>query len=203
MGITAFGLLFAFFGMMLSFMFSDGLEQQWGVFRTNLYIVAGYLMAVISALILGFTIGFSPVLPGIYLGLSVLFAFATYHPKFTLMIMFIIPVPIWIIATIIGVLTMFGALASIALGEYASGFFTILALSHYIVVALCLRFSPERRELASMKRKNSARVVKSAQSSGEAFHECSVCGATDISHPTYDFRTGDDGEDYCEEHLPE
>ena len=201
-GFSAFGLLFAFFAMMLSFMFSDGLEQQWGVFRTNLYVVAGYLVTVIAALILGFTLGFSPVVPGIYLGLSVFFAFATYHPKFSLMLFFVLPVQIWIMATIVGVFTMLGVLSSFAYGQFASGIFTLLALSNYIVVALCLRFSPERRELASMKRKNSSRLVTPSQSSSDVFHKCSVCGATDVSHPDDDFRTGHDGEDYCEEHLP-
>ncbi|MGJ8677167.1 MAG: hypothetical protein ACSHX0_06600 [Akkermansiaceae bacterium] len=207
---SAIGLLFSFFAMMLTFLFSDSLEQQWGIFRANLYAVVGYVITVLAALVLGFAFGYQPILPGIYLGMSVMFAFATYHPQFKLMIMFIIPVSIWVIASILGVMTMLGVLAGFVFGDVSGSVFTLLALSNYIALALSLRFSPERLQLAEFRRANQSRMKlskaktsASASASAAAFHQCKTCGATDVTHPEYVFRVGADGEDYCTDHLPD
>lgn len=201
-GFTFIGILFAFFAMMLTFSFSDGLEQQWGVFRTNLYLLWGYLSIVIGAVVLGFLFKFQPVLPGSYLALSVLFAFATYHPRFTLMVMLIIPVQIWIIAAFVGGFTVLGVVSGFLSGAFVPSFFTIFALSNYIAVVVSIKYSPERRQLAQLRSKNKSFNKKVVQGDGEAFHKCHTCGATDISHPNYDFRVADDGKDYCSKHLP-
>lgn len=199
-GFSLLGLLFCFFGMMLSFVFSDALEAQWGVFLTNLYVFSGYVMALAGAFLLGWLYNYKPTLPGVYLGMSVMFAFATYNPRFTLMLFMLIPTPIWLIASVTGVLVGIGVLSGFLAGEAAGSIFTLMALANYIVVALPMRFSQARMQRGTATRR---RAFKSAlQDEDEAFHRCSVCGATDISHPDYEFRVGKDGEDYCMEHLP-
>jgi hypothetical protein len=35
-----------------------------------------------------------------------------------------------------------------------------------------------------------------------AFYTCAVCGRTDVSDPDLHFRVGEDGREFCEEHLP-
>jgi hypothetical protein len=37
---------------------------------------------------------------------------------------------------------------------------------------------------------------------GESFHQCKVCGRTDVSDPTLEFRIAGDDEEYCVDHLP-
>lgn len=200
-GFTMIGLLFCFFGMMLSFIFSDTLEAQWGVFRTNLYVVAGYLSTLLAACILAWLYNYKPMLPGVYLGMSVFFAFATYNPRFTLMLFFIIPTPIWIIAAITGVFLCLNIVGGFFIGQSASSVFIMAALANYLAVALPLRFSQARMQRGSAKRRK--KFQSSLASEDEPFHKCIVCGATDLTHPDYDFRVGKDGEDYCNEHLPE
>ncbi len=73
-GFGLFGLLFAFFGMLLSFIFSDGLEEVWGVFRTNLFILWGYLSALLGVGLCQWFFGLSVPGSGVFLGMSVLFA---------------------------------------------------------------------------------------------------------------------------------
>ncbi len=200
-GFSPIGLLFAFFGMMLMFIFSDALEAQWGVFRTNLYVVAGYVAALAGAVLLGWLFNYSPPLPGAYLALSVMFAFATYNPKFTLMLFFVIPTPIWVIASITGVMIGMGVVTGLMVGAYADSLFTVAALSNYLAVVVPMRFLQSKTERGSLRRRK-AFIANQASDDG-AFHRCAVCGATDISHPDEDFRVGKDGNDYCSRHLPE
>ncbi|MBT8045325.1 MAG: hypothetical protein KJO79_10280 [Verrucomicrobiae bacterium] len=199
-GFSVIGLLFAFFGMMLMFIFSDALEAEWGVFRANFYVLVGYLTALIGAVLLGWLFNYSPRLPGAYLAMSVMFAFATYNPKFTLMLFFVIPTPIWIIAAIVGVFLGLRVVGGLMIGDYASSLFIIAALSNYLCVVVPMRFSQTRIERGSLARRKSFQPDRSED---EAFHRCDVCGATDITHPEEDFRVGKDGNDYCSKHLPD
>ena len=68
-----------------------------------------------------------------------------------------------------------------------------------MMIAVPMRFSQTRMQRGTMDRR---REFQAAVEDDEAFHRCKVCGATDISHPDYEFRVGKDGEDYCIEHLP-
>ena len=195
--LNPIGILFAFFGMMLMFIFGDGLEQQWGVFRANLYVLWGWLTALLGSIAVQSFTGHAPAMPGIYLGASILFAFATYNPRYSIMLFMVIPTPIWIIAAFSGVLMALSALS----GGLLLMIFTVFCLSNYLVVAIPMRYSKARLQQGNVKRRKNFK----AESLDEtlAFNNCVVCGATEISHPDTDFRVGEDGKDYCQEHLPE
>jgi len=188
-------LLFAFFGMMFMFTFSDALEAQWGVFRANLYVVWGWLSALLGSLAIEQLTGQTHPMPGMYLAMSVLFAFATYNPRFTIMLFMVVPVPIWMIAAFVGLGPVFSVLAG---GVFAV--FTLVCLSNYLIVAIPMRFSSARQQRGSMARKQKFKANSLPESA--AFNTCAVCGATEISHPDHDFRVGEDGKDYCQDHLP-
>lgn len=190
-----YGLLFAFFGMMFMFTFSDALEAQWGVFRANIYVLWGWLSALMGSVAIEMLTGQSHPMPGMYLGMSILFAFATYNPKFTIMLLMVIPVPIWLIAAFVGVWVGLSVL-----GGGLLAVFTILCLSNYLIVAIPMRYSSARQQRGSMARKR--KYQANGLSDSEAFNTCAVCGATEISHPDYEFRVGVDGKDYCQDHLP-
>lgn len=193
---TAIGVIFAYFGMMLMCMFGDGLEQQWGVFRSNLYVLWGWLSAVLASVAIYFLGAETHSAPGIYLGMSILFAFATYNPKFTIMLMMVIPTPIWLIATVTGI----GVSISMLAGA-SQAIFTLICLSNFLLVALPVHFTNARhRSQTHIRRK---KFQSSDDSGNEAFNTCAVCGATEITHSDHEFRVGDDGQDYCLEHLPE
>lgn len=189
------GAIFLICMLMLMFIFSDGLEAQWGVFRTNLFVLWGYLSALIGAVLLELYTGVPPIYAGAYIGMSVFFAFATYNPRFTIMLFLVIPTPIWILAAISGVVVGLSLL-----GGGANALFTIGCLSNYLLVAVPMRFTQARMNRGSMARKRKFQSL--ARENEGAFNTCAVCGATDISHPDQDFRVGKDGKDYCIEHLP-
>lgn len=194
--LEVIGILFAFFGMMIMMMFSDGLEQQWGVFRTNLFVLWGWLSALIGAILMETLGGAVPAMPGVYLGMSIFFAFATYNPRFTIMLFLVIPTPIWILAAISGVIVSLSLLAG---GTQA--LFTIFCLSNYLIVAIPMRFAQVNQQRGTKARQRKFQAASG--STGDAFNTCAVCGATEISHPETEFRVGADGQDYCVGHLPD
>lgn len=191
--LTPLSAIFMFFGTMLLFIFSEALENQWGVFRSNLYIIWGFISSLAANLIFVNTFGYSPGMSGIYLALSILYAFATYNPKFSLLLFFIIPCPIWIIAAFSGFMTIISALSPIH-----HLLFVLICLSNYLIVVI-----PILKAGSSAKIRRSRYESRQKSSNAEPFHTCSRCGATDISHPEREFRVSSkDGNTYCTEHLP-
>lgn len=193
--ISMIGVLFSFFGMMLMFMFNDGLEQQWGVFRTNLYVVFGWLMALTATILMSVIEGPYDSIPGSYLAMSIFFAFATYNPRFTIMLLMVIPTPIWIMAAFTGVMVFLSLF-----GGTLQAIYILMCLSNYLIVAIPMRLSSLKQQRKTKGRQK--RYHEASASESEAFNTCSVCGATEITHPDTNFRVGQDGLDYCEEHLP-
>ncbi|MGB1260041.1 MAG: hypothetical protein ACPG6P_08385, partial [Akkermansiaceae bacterium] len=64
------GLVFAYCGLMLMFLFSDSLEAQWGVFRTNLYVLWGFITALLGSIVMSIWGGGAPPFAGVYLSMS-------------------------------------------------------------------------------------------------------------------------------------
>ncbi len=192
--ISTIGVLFSFFGMLLMFMFSDGLEAQWGVFRTNLYVFFGWLMALLATILMSVIGGPYDPIPGSYLAMSIFFAFATYNPRFTIMLFMVIPTPIWILAAFTGVMVFLSLF-----GGKLQAIYILMCLSNYLVVAVPMRISSLKQQ---RKTKIRQKKYQTAVSDSEPFNTCAVCGATEITHPDTEFRVAEDGLDYCEEHLP-
>lgn len=188
-------LLFLVFGTLLMFSFSDALEEQWGCFRTNLFVLWGFLGTLAANLIYAHFYHAQFGMSGIYLAVSILFAFATYNPKYKLMIMMIIPCPIWVIAMLTGVPMLIGMLTNPFHGAYVA-----LCLSNYLVVAIPMFIKGAKNRGATKSRRK--KFSREFSNKRVAFHTCCTCGANDITHPDEEFRVGNDGNDYCSEHLP-
>ena len=188
-------ILFLFFGTMLMFMFSDGLEQQWGVFRTNLFVYWGIISTLCANLLFAIVFKQPSSMSGIYLASSILFAFATYNPRYTLMLMMFIPCPIWVIAAITGGLMVLGSL-----GSPLTFLFLAICISNYLFVAIPLFIAHSKNRSSTHTRRK--RHASQFSSKREAFHTCHTCGANDITHPDTEFRVAPDGNDYCSDHLP-
>ena len=192
---SPFSILFLFFGTMLMFMFSDGLEQQWGVFRANLFVYWGILSTLGANLLFARVFKQHFSMSGIYLASSILFAFATYNPRHTLMLMMFIPCPIWVIAAISGGFMLLGSL-----GNPLRLLFLAICISNYLFIAIPLLVAHSKNRTSThIHRKRHTRQFSSTR---EAFHTCHTCGANDVTHPEAEFRVAPDGNDYCADHLP-
>src|SRR6266480_4116907 len=76
----------------------------------------------------------------------------------------------------------------------------IAAFANYFIF-----FGPEiihqathRREVSTRRR----RFEEHSRAADDALHRCAVCGATELTDPSLDFRVARDGEEYCMAHLP-
>jgi hypothetical protein len=183
-------LIFAFFAWYLFFLMGTALEQTWGNFRYNLYLLVGILSTIGVALVLPTM----PVTNAFVLG-SVFLAFAYLFPDFVLSLFFILPVKIkWL-----ALLTWVGYAFTAVVGSWTERLLVAASVGNFL-----LFFGP------SLLRQGRASQRRMVQQAGRAvhkdkpFHRCEVCGITDKSNPEMDFRycskcSGQHG--YCTQHI--
>lgn len=188
--VSPITLLFLIFAVNFMFMVNDGLEAEWGSFKTTLFFYFGMLMVLVANVVLPVVIPYS----GLMIYSSAFLAFATLFPKVEIRFMMIIPIQIGFLGAVQGLFLIVGCLFAPILIP----FYVLATLNYFLWAGI-----PALR--------GTARVVKSAQrrsrfqaaSKVETFHACETCGRTDASHPELDFRVCEDGREYCREHLPE
>ena len=185
-------LLWAFFYLSFLWMIGEGLEQAWGSFKLNCFYVVGMIGTAVAAMLLGL-----PDTRGIFLNISVLFAFATLFPDYPILLFFVLPVRIkWIaIATAAWVIMLaFGETFSVQVAVAVS-------LVNYLVF-----FGPvwvrQMREQGQIAKRQQEFQVAAHIEEDETLHHCKVCGRTELSASDLEFRVASDGEEYCLAHLP-
>jgi membrane associated rhomboid family serine protease len=168
----------------------EGLERAWGPFKLTLYFFIGMIGTTIAAFFFG-----SKLSNGMLIA-SLFFAFARFYPDEVIYILFILPVKIkwlaWIFASFL--------LVGFVLNSNSYRAALVAAFANYFIF-----FGPEIIHQATHRREVSTRRKRfEAQSRGadEALHRCAVCGATELTDPSLDFRVARDGEEYCMAHLP-
>jgi len=183
--------LIVVFAALFMFFINDSLESEWDSFRLNLYVLA-------SILVLSFTglIPFATV-PGYLLNTvfysSVFLAFASLFPDQVIHLFGIIPIK----AKWLG-WANFAYLAAMVLTSSLP-----LLLAALVVIGLLpflLTFGPGfidryRRESTAKVRRHK---FESEIATGDTFHECTTCGATEKTHPEREFRVAADGNEFCD-----
>lgn len=185
-------ILFLIFAVNFAFMIGDGLEAEWGVFKTTVF----YLMGILLTVVANFAYPFNIPVSGFVLYASAFLAFATLFPKREILLFLILPVQIRFLGIFQAVIIGMMILGAPILLPYA-----ILGFANYILLAGIPALRGTARMIEAGQRKKHFRASKLSED--EAFHTCSVCDKTDASDPGLEFRVGMDGREYCEEHLPE
>jgi hypothetical protein len=175
------------------------LEEQWGTFRFNLFILCGYLLTVLASLIFP-----SAIISNFYfLGLVTL-AFATLFPNFEFLMFFIIPMKVkWIGWFTAGfyVLTLFKVIGTgpmVSAGEVLGAQVAIVAaFANY-----ALFFGKEFITGFKADRRRKAFAAERAVAEARPRHVCTTCGVSDKSDPSAHFRyCSVCGECFCENHI--
>ncbi len=168
----------------------DRLEHSWGAFRLNLYFLVGMIGTTVAAFLFGAQ--FSNAM----LASSLFFAFANFYPDEVIYVLFILPVKVKWLAWISAALLLLGFIT--APNSYRMAL--IAAFANYFIFfgPDLLRAARNRQEVASRRR----RFEESARPDEETLHHCANCGATELTHPSLEFRVARDGEEYCLAHLP-
>ncbi|MBA3571624.1 MAG: hypothetical protein H0W34_06575 [Pyrinomonadaceae bacterium] len=201
--------LFVIFYFMLFHLFGSTLEQQWGVFKFNLFLFVGWIANVAAAFagsaILGQQLGLgdnnqllqlvSIPASNAFLYGSVFLAFSRLYPDFTLNLFFVLPIRIkWL-----ALLTWLGYGYMLVRGDWMTRMLIIATVLNYL-----LFFGREHwRELRQGQRRrsfqaNTTRAVASAK------HTCVVCGLSNEESPRALFRycSKCSGQRcYCPEHI--
>ena len=100
-----FSPLWLIFTLYFYYLVGSGLEQAWGSFKFNVYYLVGMIATILAAFITGHGA------TGVYLNLSLFFAFATLYPDFQVLLFFILPVKVkylaWLNAAFLGYTLLF------------------------------------------------------------------------------------------------
>ncbi len=184
-------LLWVAFALYFLWMMGEGLEQEWGAFRLNIF----YLCGMIGTTLVAFFLVRGPV-TNTDLNLSVFLAFATVLPDFEILLFFILPVKVkWIgllAAALIG--------AQIIFSSYPYNLVPIVSLGNYLIF-----FGPHFFRLARTNRETVRRRTQFEAASHsevvETRHRCAVCGKTEVDDPELEFRVAEDDQEYCRVHL--
>lgn len=191
-GTGFIGMLFFVFMLMIAFMMSDALEGAWGTFRTTLFFYTGVVCLIVANFVFGDPL---PSTSGFMIYASAFFAFATLFPKVEFLLFLIIPVQVRFLAWI-----QAGALLLGVFGNWwILPFYLLVFLNYLLWVGIPVLRGTMHVMESSQRRKS----YKSRQMPEEsAFHRCEVCGKTELSDPSLEFRVGPDGKEYCDDHLP-
>lgn len=189
--------IFMYFAMHLFILFGTSLEELWGHYKFNLYVITAVLLGLIASQVFKLIY---PEYSQIHLTLftsviylSIFFAFATYFPNFKLLLFFVLPTPVRFLAYLAAggmILAMMG-MSNFERFFWGFGTFGAYILFHY--------------HLAINKQVQKARKTnfdkKLGKLDAQAFHKCKICGKTENDDSTLEFRIADSGEEYCVEHL--
>lgn len=185
----SWSLIFIFFALYLFYLMGSALENHWGSFRYNLFLLAGYALTVSAAFLTPYQAA-----TNIFIGGSVFLAFAFLFPDFQLYIFFILPVKIKWLALI----TWLGYAWVLLTGSWQTRLSVLASIGNFLLFFgkdIVLRMRYGGRKMASQARD----ITRSR----EPFHRCTSCGKTDLSHPDMEFRYCPDcgGLGYCREHI--
>ena len=184
-------LLWAGFFWYLFYLMGTALEQFWGTFRFNVYLLIGYMATVAVAFLTpDFPVGNN------FMEGSVFLAFAYLNPNFQLMLAFIVPVRIKWFALI----TWGFYVVTIVFGSWSARLNATAGVLNFFVF-----FGPDVfYQMRSGRRFMTSQAKRFGQRAPAFTHQCNVCGLTDKDDRNMDFRycsqcSGDLC--YCSEHL--
>ncbi len=204
-----------FLAIMLYFYYSIGtaLEQTWGAFRYNVYIISGMLFTAIGAIVLfliqsgldpnplnavvyGVTI--SMMISTYYVNMSIFLAFAANYPDMQVLFWFIIPIKIKWLAYVYAAILAY----SFIMGGAETRVAIAASLLNFILFFLSTRNMKRLNPKEIHRKKVYHQQVNRAK--GVTKHKCAICGRTEEDDPTLEFRfcsKCNGNYEYCQEHL--
>ncbi len=215
--------------IMLFFYYSIGtsLEQTWGTYRYNVYILGGMLITVVASFLCmgvcyllfeaemeayggaaSFFMLCAPMFSTYYINMSIFLAYSVTYPEHQVLLMLVIPVKVKWLGILYGVMLGISMLQSIMLGIGSSPayWFNVVAIAASLLNFLIFWIQSRRLSYLAprqIKRRVEFKhqVKEGAKQSG---HKCSICGRTDADDPTLEFRFCSKcagSHEYCQYHL--
>lgn len=183
-------LLWIVFVLWFLWFIGDGLERAWGAFRLTLYFFVGMIGTTVAAFFFGANFSNSMLTAALF------FAFARFYPDEVIYVFFILPLKVKWVALVLAAFLLYGFVT----GPNSYRMALVAALSNFVIFFAPGFFREARQRQEVMGRRQRFETSKRPES--EPLHHCAVCGATELSDPTLEFRVATDGEEYCMAHLP-
>ena len=183
-------LVFALFFWYMFYLMGTALENTWGTFRYNVYLLVGWLATVSVS----FLQPDAPASIGFLQG-SVFLAFAYLYPDFQLLLFFILPVKVkWL-----ALLQWIGYFYLMMFGDWMTRLLVLASVGNFVLFFwqdILLRMRAGRRRMAHQ--------AKNIRQANTPRHTCAICGVTDLSDPKMSFRYCSKcigAPCYCAEHI--
>ena len=172
-------LIFIFFFMFYLTM-GRNIEQVMGSWRYNLFLLTVWFGSAAGAMG-GHLLGAGPVAVDLSpMVVSMLFAFATFFPTFTILFFFVVPLQIKWLAIVNAALLPFVLIVSPTMGDRVVLLGQCLG---YLIFCGPFLAGVAKRKQSRVRSENRERVAAK-----QAFHVCATCGATELTHPERTFR---------------
>ena len=188
-------LIFFFIALMVFHLMGNALEQTWGAFRYNIFLLIGYIATVGVAFAVP-ELRAERMTNGFVYG-TVFLAFAWLYPEFVFRLMFILPVKVKWLAWFTWLMYAYRFLK----GDDTDRILILAAVANFLLFFGRDIFDRVRSKQSRMRQRMEAAT---ASGKGRPFHTCRACGVTDKDNPQLDFRycsqCGDNA-CYCEEHI--
>jgi hypothetical protein len=166
--------ILAIFALYLLYFMGGSLENQWGTLRYNLFVLIGYVMTIAAAFAFP-----DSAASNVYITGSIFLAFAYLYPNFEILLFFILPVKIkWL-----ALLTWLGYAYSLIFGDWPTRLLVLAALANFLVFFGRDLYATARHGHWKMQRQAKAVVARD-----QPKHVCRVCGVSDVSDKTMEFR---------------
>ena len=181
-----------FFYAYFFLLIGGGLEREWGSFRYNMFWLIGMLGTTFFAF---FVVQGS--IANTYLMMSLFLAFATLFPDYVIYLFLILPIRVKYLAYLNAV----GLLILFVNGDLSMRVGIAVAFANYLLFFGPMFWQQARVRYETRGRRDKFREARKELSGETAFHTCAVCRRTEVTDPQLDFRVGNDGLEYCMEHL--
>lgn len=164
------------------------LEREWGRARFNLYFFSGILLTVLYGFLIYFIAGISFSLSAYYIYLSMFFSFAALNGEQRVLFFFVIPIKIRYLAYLEVALFAYSFLTT----SFPANLLPIVAVLNCLVFCWSdifpARLRSKVKKTATISFHREASRINAQRDPNAPRFTCTVCGRTEISNPTLEFR---------------
>lgn len=196
------------------------LEQTWGTFKFNVYVLGGILFTIIGAFILygiAFAVVGSPVLyvgggfSTFYINMSIFLAFSVCYPDEKIYLYFIIPLKMKWMGIVYALMLGYEVIRALVTHQLAVVVVIVSSLLNFLIFFFAIGKNVIRRNSFSQsaaKKRTTYRANTNTvnRTGGQPIvrHRCCECGRTDLTNPELDFRFCSKCQgnfEYCSDHI--
>ncbi len=166
---------FVIFAWYLYYLYGTSLENYWGVFKYNLYLLTSIIATVLTSILFPYQ-----MFHNYYIFLSIFFAFAYLNPNFEIFLFFVLRVKIkWIAWLTFLVIFVTGIVQG--------------SLSHLIYLTASfinfpIFFGKDIFYYLKYRKKTVLGNIVKTNTKKTYFHKCISCGITDVENKKLEFR---------------